>query len=915
MKLRCFLSETSNPYPRPVPDRGASWGDTMSFHIAGRRTVRAVLLAAGSSLVFASSVWAGDAPQAVGAQDSAIPQAGPEAASVDDIVVTGSTIQNRAEIRARQRSTAIVDTLSRDDIGALPDVTIAESLRRITGVTTIYNDDIGQFASIRGLHPDFIPVTLNNLTIATTGDLGEGTRKVNLQVIPGEAVSQIQAFKTLSPDLDAGALGGLINLVPVSAFDYSDPTLIATAGTSYTTYMDVPDINSRGDGKDSPYGGAANVLASTRFGANDQFGLTATGMWQRRPRTQTNLATVGRLYFNAAGVATTPESADWTGLAVPSQFTVHNYTNLFEKSGGTLRLEYRPNDRFYASLFGFAYVSDEQETRNTNHIFSFDQPQNITELTGSIRVKSADSQWRYNTFERDQRGIQWQAVQQIGDRGELSANIGWSHARFLSDRPFVSYLYKPNTRATYDLANVEHPVTMANPDAYLNPANYLLSTTYRDFRGTKSDVWDGRIDYAFNNKTGDRGFGFAVGADYRDLDLARDILSTNYVAGGSSMASNYLTPDFDIPGYFTRALWIDADKFWSTTVNAVPVSASASDSASRISDYGYKEQISSAYVTGSYVTDRLNLSGGLRIDHVSFDATMAQVIGGVIQPQPTTKSNEDTHVLPYLNAVVSLTPAFRIKAAASQTLGRPNPETIATVETIDPTELTITRGNPDIQPRRSTNLDLGVEYYFNEGQGLVTFTGFYKDIKDDILTISSRQTIDGNIYTVSEPINGEGTTYQGLELGFINNSFGGLHPWLQNVGASVNAMWIKGKTSYLYNGVERERDDLLFQADFSANAAVFYGFGDGSEVRLAWNEQGRYVEEIGANPWDDNVSPPFSTVDLTAKWQVTPAWQMRLEGRNILDTDRKRVTGPNLEYERTILEIGGSWFLRLTYKM
>jgi iron complex outermembrane recepter protein len=881
----------------------------------GRLSVRAALLTAGSVMALASPVWAGDAPQVPRVQDGAIAKAQPEAASVNDIVVTGSTIQNRAEIRARQRATAIVDTLSRDDIGALPDVTIAESLRRITGVTTIYNDDIGQFASIRGLHPDFIPVTLNGLTLATTGDLGEGTRKVNLQVIPGEAVSQVQAFKTLSPDLDAGALGGLINLVPVSAFDYSDPKLIATAGASYTTYMDVPDINSWGDSKSSPYGGAANILASTRFGVHDQFGITATAMWQRRPRTQTNLATVGRLYFNAAGVATTPESADWNGLAVPSQFTVHNYTNIFEKTGGTLRLEYRPSDRLYTSLFGFAYVSDEQETRNTNHIFSFDQPRNITELTGSVRVKSADSQWRYNTFERDQRGLQWQAVQQIGERGELSANVGWSYARFLSDRPFVSYLYKPNARATYDLADVAHPVTMANPDAYLKPANYILNTTYRDFRGAKEDVWDARLDYAFNTKAGDRGLGFAVGADYRDLDLARDISSTNYVIGGSSMAANYLSPDFDIPGYFTRALWIDADKFWSTTVNSVPVNASASESASRINDYGYKEQISSAYATGSYVTDMLNVSGGLRVDRVSFDATMAQVIGGVIQPQTTTKSNEYTHVLPYVNAVLSLTPALRVKAAVSQTLGRPNPETIATVETIDPTELTITRGNSDIQPRRSTNLDLGVEYYFNGGQGLMTFTGFYKDIKDDILTISSQQTISGNIYTVSEPINGEGTTYQGLEFGFINNSFGGLHPWLQNVGASVNAMWIKGKTSYLYKGVERERDDLLFQADFSANAALFYGFGDGSEVRLAYNEQGRYVEEIGADPWGDNVSPPFSTIDLTAKWQINPAWQLRLEGRNILDTDRKRVTGPNLEYERTILEIGGSWFLRLTYKM
>ena len=84
--------------------------------------------------------------------------------------VVGSVIQNRAEIRARQRTSAIVDTLSSDEIGALPDVTIAESMRRIAGVTTIYNDDIGQFASVRGLHPDLLPVQWNGMAIATTGE-------------------------------------------------------------------------------------------------------------------------------------------------------------------------------------------------------------------------------------------------------------------------------------------------------------------------------------------------------------------------------------------------------------------------------------------------------------------------------------------------------------------------------------------------------------------------------------------------------------------------------------------------------------------------------------------------------------------------------------------------------------------------
>ncbi|MET3528395.1 TonB-dependent receptor [Phenylobacterium koreense] len=836
-----------------------------------------------------------------------------DAASVDEVIVTGSVLRSRAEINSRLESVAVVDTLSRDDIGALPDVTVADSLRRIVGVTTVYNDDIGQFASIRGLHPDFIPVTMDGLTLATTGDLGEGTRKSNLQVLPGEALSQVQAYKTMSPDMDAGALGGLINLVPVSAYDPGVAQLLATVSASYSSYMDVPDVNSWGNSKSSPWGGEANVMASRLFGSQDQFGVTVSGFWSRRPRTQTNWAVVNRTYYNNAMGTTNPEAGDWNGLTSPTNFTSHNYTNLFSKWGGTARFEYKPTDRLYASLFGFAYYSDEQETRNSNRVYGFDQPQDITETTGSLRAKSADTQWRYNTFERDQRGLQGKVVAAIGDRGELKAAGGWSYARFLSYRPFVSFIATPNRRVTYDLTDFQSPV-LDDPGFYLDPANYKMTGTYQDWRHTIAETWEGRADYGFNNKRDDRGFGFAVGVNYRDMDLGRDITSINY-KNGRGMAGYALEP-LSAPGFFDQVLWIDADTFWKDPVLPSLEDGAASANASRRNDYQYREKVSAAYANLSYATDQLNLQGGLRLDHTSFDATMASVQDGVLQAAPAHKSNKDTHVLPYVTAVYSFTPSLRLKAAFSQTLGRPNPETIATVEEVDTTDFTITRGNPDIQPRRSANFDLGGEYYFNNNQGMVTLTAFYKEIKDDILEISSIETIDGQDWQITEPVNGDTTKYKGVEFSATNSSFGNIHPLLGNVGASINAMWVNSDIAYRYKGQRRVRHNVQFQApNFGGNAAVWYAFGKGSEVRLAYNRTGRYIEELGAGPWQDIVDPPYDTVDLTVKWAVTPNWLVSLDGRNILDKDRLKTTGPDGgKYDRALLETGSSWFVRLTYR-
>lgn len=849
-----------------------------------------------------------------GHAQTALPNAAEGVEEAGEIIVTGSVLQNQAEINTRRQATAIVDTLSRDDIGALPDITVAESLRRITGVTTIYNDDIGQFASIRGVHPDFVPVTVNGLAVATTGDLGEGTRKVNLQVIPGEAVRQLQAYKTPSPNLDAGALGGLINIDTISAFDPNRTLLSITAGVSYSAYMAVPDDNSGGDPKNSPFGKSFSASWMPRFG-DDRFGLAITGIYEERPRTQSNNAITNRGYYSANGATTTPESADWNGYAAPDSFVSHNYTNKFTKYGGTARLDFRPNDQFSTSLFGFAYFSDEQETRNTNRIFGLDQAKNQTENTGTMRAKSADVQWRYNTFERDQHGIQWKSDLNLGNKAKLSANLGYSYAWFRSERPYATFLYKPNTRLSYDLGNPGQLFLLDNANAYIDPVNYKLNTIYSDTREATENVYEARLDFNYNNAANDQGLGFAAGVDFRTLDMKRDNTAIYYKPGSASLSGISFVPDFKLPGYSYPGLWLNQQKFWKDVVPTLAIDTVNSDIQSRINDYRYRENVYAAYANANYTSDLLRVDAGLRLDHVTFSADMAQVLDGVLQKDQIRKQGKDTHVLPYLIGRLSLSPKLRIKGAASKTLGRPNPEAIATAEQVDEAELTISRGNPDIKPLISTNLDLGIEYYFNTGRGMVTGTVFSKNIRDDILSVSTSQQVNGDTYIVTQPINGEKTRYKGVELGVINNSFGNVAQWLSPVGVSANAIWTSGTTGFFYNGGHRKRDDLQFQSDFAANGAVFYSFTGGSEIRLAVNHQGRYLEEFAANPWQEIVIAPFTTFDLTTRWAINSRIQLRLEGRNIFSANRQRLTGPSAQYDRAGLEVGSSWFARLNYRL
>lgn len=833
---------------------------------------------------------------------------------LQEIVITGSIFQAKAEIETRRRSNTIIDSISQDDIGAMPDLTIAESMRRITGVTTIYNDDIGQFASIRGVHPNFVPVTINGLAIATTGDLGEGTRMVNLQIIPGVSVRQIEAIKTPTADLDAGAMGGALDILPVTAFDSESPKRILTGTLSYSSYMDVPDDNSWGDDKDSPVGTSANFIWTQKFGIDENWGLALSGIYDSRPRTQSNDAVTNRLYYTATGTATTPEASNWNGFAAPNSFLSHLYTNKFEKYGGSFHLEYRPSELMRSGLYGFAYISDEQETRNTNRLFSLDQPQNLGDETGSMRARSVDTQWRFNTFERDQFGLQWFGDIKLGDKGILQSKLGYSKATFLTERPFVSFVYAANKRLTYDIRNDSQRFVFEDPQSLVTPANFVLGETYRDWRDTKTNLTEARLDYSWNRSQDDLGLGFAAGLNYRTLDLRRDITSINYVTGGLRLTGLAFVQPFNYLGFPYPSLWIDADKFWGEAVNNVAVNQSVSARNSRLNDYRYEEDMSAAYLSVGYNSERFNMLAGVRFDDIEATAGNSQTIRGVLQPELVARDSGYDNFLPYLTGVFNLNSAIRLKAGVSRTLGRPNPEDLATAESVDPVELTISRGNALIQPRQSDNLDLGIEIYFNDSAGMMTLTGFRKDIKHDILTVSAIELIDGQQWTVTQPINGEKTTLEGVEVGLVNTNFGNWHPTLARVGVSANLLLVKGKSAFRYNGQRREQDRLLWQSEVSANASVFYDLGGGSELRVAMNHKSDYLESFAANPWQDIYIEPFRTYDVTAKWAVTPNWQVRLEGRNVTSANRYRTTGPDHRYLRAGLEVGSTWFLGATYK-
>lgn len=831
---------------------------------------------------------------------------------VADVVVLGTRFQAREEISNRRRSSALVDTLSQDDTGNLADQSLAEALRRIPGVSTIYDEDEGSLITIRGIQPDWNHVTLDGLTLASVGTGGAGRRQVDLALIPSSSSRKTEIYKTFAADLDAGAVGGIMNIVPRSAFDRRRWLLLLDVYGNDFTYDAVPDAKSLNGSLDSPFGGGFNFAYSDRFGARDRFGLTLTAGFQRKQRDQSNVNAPRRAYYTADGLATTPASRDWTGRIEPGQFVTHNLTNAIENAGGSARLEYRPDDRLHASLMLFRYTQGEDETRNANNFAGLEPAAEAPSEAGLLRVADYRVAYRHHTYDRATQGAQLSARWRLDAASDLTFRAGRSRASYRDVVPDVAYAFAGGGRMQVVGGAAVPSFALQAPADYLNPAGFQhrnASIAREDAVGSLTDV---RVDYARNADFDDDGWGLKAGLSRRRFDLRRDNDYIHYVSDRSSLAGFEHLSGFTPRGWPYPLLWVDGPRFFADKAPTLAVNAALSDSKSLAEDYAYRETITAGYVMATFASPRLKLAGGLRYDGSDSHGLAPRAREGDL----AAIAGAYNGLHPSANLVYLISDRLRLRAAYSRSIGRPNPRDLARPETRDDAFRTISRGNPSIRPRQTDNFDLSLEAYFNGDSGLVSLSLFRKAVRDDILMLTTEQMVDGLPYAVTEPVNAERASQHGVELNFINERLDHMPgPLKDRVGVSVNASRLWGRATHVTDDGRRlSLDRLPFQSDWLANAAVFVTLPRRGEARLAVNHQSRFVGSFGAQPWLNEGWDDLTTWDFTIRQPLTDALLIKFQARNLGDANRIGLLGADLEFQRRDLEFGRSFYLHLIRK-
>lgn len=155
-----------------------------------------------------------------------------EAAADDDfevIQVTGLRSSIKASMADKKNSAVVSDGIKAEDLGKFPDLNVAESLQRITGVAIDRDGGEGQAVTIRGFGPEFNTVLVNGRQIASETQ----GREFNFDSISADQIVGADVFKTSSATMQEGGIGGTVSLITARPFDYEGFTALASVKGVY----------------------------------------------------------------------------------------------------------------------------------------------------------------------------------------------------------------------------------------------------------------------------------------------------------------------------------------------------------------------------------------------------------------------------------------------------------------------------------------------------------------------------------------------------------------------------------------------------------------------------------------------------------------------------------------------------------
>jgi TonB-dependent receptor len=836
------------------------------------------------------------------------------------VTVTGIRASLRNAVDAKNNSNSMVEVIASEDIGKLPDTTIAESLARLPGLSA--GIDRGNASQIvaRGLGPRFIGATLNGREFASS----EPDRAVRFEMFPSESVSGATVYKTQSAELAEGGIATTIDLQTVQPLQYKERAASLKADALY--YQLGSSIE--GAKKYAPRLGGIYV---DQF-ANRTVGMALAFSYYDQPSLEDRVDNWG---FNETHSAVLPGT---TQSKTPWGFQNGVKKGTDTRSSVLGKLEYKPNDD--VAITGDVYLARSKIKEPTllhveGNLGNWDGWQTgdyskytvdggyVTGATvNNVQLDNLNALWKQDmgNFATGLNGKfkvgGWQLEGDVA-RSTASRDTMWSAVQMTMLQPgAVTWSFPRDQWMTYSFSQ-----DTGNPANFSNSVSEQWGPTYV---GKLNDSLNSELFNA--SRPMDWGDVTKLKFGLRATQREKSYNQTSWDFGTATIPTSAFhrvtvdgRPDFiELNGGYTNAV---NQYFGAGTLSADGRTATTSDLVQK--DWRAKESSTAAYVQADLsgtVFGGLSYRGnvGARLVHTSQTGYgYEQVNGGA--PALVSDGTSYTRFLPSLNLILNLdeAEAHQLRFGLARAMSRAPLDVMndAHVVTVDPNGVnptTVSGGNPRLKPMMADQVDLTFLSFFGKGS-LASAGVFYKELSDYIGISSVEGTFDGKKAFFTQQVNRSGGHVSGIEFVY-QQAFTALPgPW--------NGLGLMANYTYSDSNIKENGDQsgatftpIATNGLMRSNGGVTLWYErNGFEARLAVNHHSAYNR---APTWDStafSINGAETWVSLNLAQQLTPKLQARFGVEN-LSNQRVTYTDPLNPYHQTNFQFGRRFNLGATYK-
>jgi TonB-dependent receptor len=825
---------------------------------------------------------------------------GDEIVTLEAMTVEGTREGQARALNQQRTATNLTSIVSSDLAGQFPDKTVADAVRRLPGVTVETDTDTGgsegRYITIRGLNADFNAVSVNGMR-ASVSDFGGLSRRVPLDVVSAKSADQIEVTKALRPDQDGDGIGGAVNIVTRGPFDRDGVYLTAEAALGYSDLADDYTGNyPYGDPEQEYYASFSSPL-----GTEGKHGLALSVNQRDRSFLKQRVGTTG---WSFDGTAYSPSGTGGAGVAL------QHFFDDVRSRGLTATYEWRPTAN---NKFRVDFSHSERETeRGRQRLFYrlFDGIE--TNAPDEVSAVDTDGDGTYDNYTSDfarvdrivRQFFETQEILNLVARGETTTDnwkfdylVGANRGTFDGDpRKDISARFESNSSGTTSFqANGDTPELGFSRDEF-DPSLFRLRSLDRG----SSFVTDEELAVGLDLT---RDATFAGGTGFWKFGAKTRLFDRDYVKVENFFfrpSPNLLATDFvadyranrTLAGAYDYGFFLDPNRIRAAAdaPGGEASSEPASDNLNRsiAGSYQAGEDIHAGYAMGQFAWGRLTALSGLRLEtsRVGFTGHNGTIDtnGDMVAVTPFDESADYLDVLPSLHFRYEQSSNLLYRFAITRSVARPRLGELNPSALTDNDAETISVGDINLDPIRSTNLDLGLEYYFTSA-GVLSAGLFYKDMTDNIYT--TRTALPGGD-TLIRPANAKDAWVRGFELGY-DHQFTFLPAPLDGLGAFVNYTYADSEVDTGLAEFSAVKLPLFNQVETTINAGLFYEkSGFRSRVALIYRSESLIDIQTDAvsGAYDPNLSRYLDssvTLDLTASYQFAKNWQVFSQFSNLLN--------------------------------